>query len=164
MPASKDDREPKSAVTPLTRQVRTDADPEKLESQTLAWHFHRLDWEHLRWGFKQLGPTQWRDLLNHLISFEGLTWAKLKEQSGGRGKGGGTNHHTLDIGDLCRDAQNRLVDLRLDEYDGVFSLRLGNCLRLYGIRDDRVFRLLWWDCHHGSKHAVYLTKNVRKNA
>jgi hypothetical protein len=153
-------REPKSAIIPLTRQIRSDVNPESLETQTIAWHFHRIDWEHGQWGFRNLRPPHWRELLKHLVSLEGLTWAKLKEQCGGRGKSGGTNHHSLELDELCRDAQARLIELNLDDYDLIFSLRLSNTLRLYGIRDGRVLRLLWYDQHHGSKNAVYLTKNA----
>jgi hypothetical protein len=160
MSAAKRDREPRSAVIPLTRQVRAGGNPESLETQTIAWHFHRMDWEHTRWGFKNLRPPHWHELLIQLRSLEGLTWAKLKEQCGGRGQSGGTNHHSLEPDDLCKGAKDRLMELNLDDLDVIFSLRLSNTLRLYGIRDGRVLRLLWYDQYHGTRNAVYLTKNV----
>jgi hypothetical protein len=131
-----------------------------LETQTIAWHFHRIDWSHLQWGFRNLRPPDWRELLTHLVALEGLTWARLKEQCGGRGRGGGTNHHSLELDALCKGAQQRLIELNLDDSDVVFSLRLSNTLRLYGIRDGRVLRLLWYDAHHGTKNAVYITKDT----
>lgn len=155
MAAGKQKREPKSAVVPFSRKVRVAEDPDSLETQTISWHFHRLDWEHAQWGFKLLRPTQWRDLLSHLVSFEGLTWAEIKQQSGGRSHG--TNHHSLYVSDLCKDAQDRLLELRLEEYDVIFSLRLTNTLRIYGIRDGRVLRLIWWDQYHGTRNGVYIT-------
>lgn len=149
-------RHPKLGVEPETRQVRLGADPESLETQTIAWHFHRLDWKHERWGWEQRHAPIWRNVLNHLISFEGLTWAQLKEQAGGRKHG--TNHHSIKIAELNKDARDRIVALHLDQYDKVFSLRISNTIRLYGIRDGRVMRLIWYDDCHGGKNGVCPTQ------
>jgi hypothetical protein len=157
---SPDHRQPKTALLPLGKQVRSAFDPESAETQTIAWHFHQLDWHHDRWGFGKLKPPHWTRLLRSLVSLEGLTWAKLKEQCGGRGGGGGTNHHSLALDELCKDARDRLLELKLDECDVIFSLRLTNTLRIYGIREGRVLSLVWYDPNHGGKHAVYLTKNA----
>jgi hypothetical protein len=154
-------RQPKVAKSPNEREIKSPS-PENFDKQTLAWHFRRLDWEHANWGFNKLKPTEWRDLRDSLSSLEGLTWAALKEQCGGRGKRGGTNHHTLEIDELCGAAQGRFTELRLDDYEEVFSLRLTNTLRVYGIRDGRVFVMVWHDPHHGTKNAVYHTGELRK--
>ncbi len=39
-------------------------------------------------------------------------------------------------------------------------LKIEDVFEHYGIRDERVLRLLWYDQHHGTKNAVYLTKNT----
>jgi len=72
MPVPPHQREPKAQEVP-SRQIKTGGDPESLEKQTLAWHFHCLDRPHVDWGWYQLQPTQWRNVLDHLIAFEGLT-------------------------------------------------------------------------------------------
>ena|ERR1700719_4109357 len=145
-------RQPKLGGQPEERQVRLGADPETLETQTIAWHFHRLDWKHEKWGWEQLKAPAWRQILAKLIAFEGLTWAMLKEQAGGRRHG--TNHHSIKIAELTKTARDRITQLHLDQYDKIFSLRFSNTIRMYGIRDGRVMRLLWYDQHHGTKHEV----------
>jgi hypothetical protein len=154
------ERKPKAAFNPPSRQIKSE-DPGKFDAETIAWQFFRLDWQHEHWGFNQLGPTHWRDLRDSLAHIEGLTWSELKQTFGGRGAGGGTNHHSLPTSELSSRAQKRLEELSLDDCDDVFSLRLNNTLRIYGIRDGRVFQILWYDRHHGSKNGVFLTKNVR---
>lgn len=155
MAVEKDFRHPKLGGQPETRQVKIGADPESLETQTIAWHFHRIDRIHPHWGW-QLNPETWGTILQHLISFEGLTWAKLKEQSGGRRVG--TNHHSIKIAELNRAARERIAELRLDDYDTVFSLRISNTVRIYGVRDGRVLVLVWYDDCHGTRNEVCPTR------
>jgi hypothetical protein len=149
-------RAPKAGATPPAKQIKIAGDPESWETSTIAWHFSRLDDGHSHWGWSRLKPWQWKRILRDLKAFEGLTWAQLKEQSGGRKTG--TNHHSLPVETLASDAQKRLIDLGLDDCSSIFSLRLENTLRLYGIRDGRVLKLLWYDEHHGKKNGVCPTK------
>jgi hypothetical protein len=46
------------------------------------------------------------------------------------------------------DARKRLEQLRLDDTDELFSLRLNGQERLWGIRSNDIFSLLWWDPKH----------------
>ena len=77
---------------------------------------------------------------------ERLTWAKLKETSGGMSQG--TNHDPVSVGHLIAAAQTRLRELRHDDVDELFSLRLTGRARVYGIRDGRALKLLWYDHNH----------------
>ena len=135
-----------------SRQIKTGGDPESAERETIAWHFHRFDTSHADWGWDKLKAPQWKVVLQHLVSFEGLTWANLKQQSGGRRVG--TNHHSLEISVLPVDTRKRWAELHLDDFDTVFSLRVSNTLRLYGVRDGRVLQFVWHDPHHGSNRGV----------
>jgi hypothetical protein len=152
-----DQRQPKIRQDIATRQIRTGGDPESTETETIAWQFRRFDKDHPDWGWRKLKAPQWKVVLTHLIDFEGLTWASLKAQSGGRRKG--TNHHSLDISKLPAKTRQRWTDLGLDDYDTVFSLRITNTLRLYGVRDGRVMALIWHDPFHGSKRGACPTGN-----
>jgi hypothetical protein len=156
MAVPKDRREPKIQKSPETREIRIETDPDTPETQTIAWHFHLLDRPHGDWGWDKLKAKDWRSILAHLVSFEGLTWAHLKSQAGGRRQG--TNHHSLDTDDFCKAAKDRLKHLNLDDFETLFSLRINQTLRLYGIRDGRVLQIIWHDPHHGSKRGCYPTK------
>jgi hypothetical protein len=149
-------QEIKTSYSPSGRQPRATEDPGSTETQTPAWQFHRCDESHHLWGWGKLSPSDRLEIIStHLIHFEKMTWAAIKQQCGGRKRG--TNHHSLSIENFTRTAQARLTELGLDEYDELFSLRLGNMVRLYGIREGRVLRFVWHDPHHGSANASYPT-------
>ncbi|MFZ1917583.1 MAG: hypothetical protein WAU58_08430 [Terriglobales bacterium] len=149
-------KQPKVRESPQSGKIKTGGDPSSVDTQTIAWHFHRLDHQHEHWGWSKLSAKQWREMLTQLVAFEGLTWAALQAQSGGRKHG--TNHHPIEINKFCAAAKSRLITLHLDDFDTLFSLRINNTLRLYGVRDGRVLQLVWHDPHHGSKHGAYPLK------
>lgn len=75
-----------------------------------------------------------------------MTWGELLQAAGGRSSG--NNNHPISVADLANDAQRRLQELRLDDIDEVWSLRLSSTIRVIGIRDGRAFKALWFDRHH----------------
>jgi hypothetical protein len=86
-----------------------------------------------------------------------MTWGALLATSGGRSHGG-NNHHSMPVTKLVASAQNRLSDIGFEEVDEIFSLRITNTLRIYGIREDRILRIIWRDPHHGNKRGCYPCK------
>jgi hypothetical protein len=78
------------------------------------------------------------EIHNKLSSFERMTWADI----------GRHGSHAISVEDLCADAQKRLRDLRLDDIDEVYSLRLTGKRRIFGIRDRHTLKILWWDPGH----------------
>lgn len=78
--------------------------------------------------------------------------------SGGRARG--SNSHFVPVGRRTRRAENRLVEIRQDGVSERFSLRLTATMRIYGIRDRRALKPLWYDPHHGTNaRAVYLVRS-----
>lgn len=125
----------KSNTSNQKKAVRTDIKSNM--NRRPKWRFKKRDCEHERW---HLEITEW--LLEKLTNFESMTWSQIlidaKKQ----------NHH-IKTYDLAREAKKRLVELRLDDYDEVCSLRLDGTHRLYGILDeDGVFSIIWNDCDH----------------
>lgn len=112
--------------------------------------FQRCDVNHEKWSIKNCKNFN-EEILDKLISFEGQTWAEIQSASGGRRNG--TNSHFEDIAILCKDAQRRIEELHLD-IDQVFSLRLTATLRIYGILENGVFNVLWYDPNHEICPAV----------
>ncbi|WP_287625090.1 hypothetical protein [Parabacteroides sp.] len=81
-----------------------------------------------------------------LRDFETKTWKEIERET--TGKNGRSKHHSIDIKDLCEEAQERLVELKLDDLDSLFSLRLDGTLRIFGIRNQNYLRILWVDQDH----------------
>lgn len=136
---------------------RTKENPGATDHQTPAWQFHRCDEEHTLWGWSKLNAKERLQIIQNLCSFEQMTWAALKSQNGGKAQGRGTNHHLISVDGFTKKAKDRLRELRLDDIDELFSLRLGNRERLYAIKDGRVLRFIWHDPHHGSGDEAYPT-------
>jgi hypothetical protein len=138
------------------QQIRVKESPGSTDHQTPAWQFHRCDEDHSLWGWSKLKENEHLEIIKLLYGFEKMPWNQIKQAAGGRSSG--TNHHPLPIDGFTKEAQKRLEQLKLDDNDELFSLRLNNTLRLYGIRDGRVLRFVWHDPHHGSKDGAYPTK------
>lgn len=162
---SKSKGKPKQAAEPLRgkqlrgaiipepgKQVRGLA-PQSAENQTIAWQFHRRDLRHAAWGWDRHGEGHLDAVLTqHLHSIETMTWGELSRAAGGRAQG--NNSHSIPVDSLCKDAQERLLALNLDDVDELFSLRLTGTIRVWGIRDGRVLKVLWYD----PEHTVYPTR------
>lgn len=104
---------------------------------TPAWRFRRTDSD---------GPWRWRNLPNDEVHSaleklghrEGLTWKAIQD----------SGSHEVAIRRLCKEAQRRLTEIKLDDLDQLFSLRLSGRSRVWGIRDHHVLHILWWDPEH----------------
>ena len=87
-----------------------------------------------------------------------MTWAQLTQASGA--KRHGTNSHFIPRNRLSSDAQRRLSEIGQSDIDGMFSLRLTGTTRIYGIRNGRALKLIWYDGDHGdNRNAVVPVAN-----
>ena len=73
-----------------------------------------------------------------MYHFETMKWSEIVV----------SGSHTIDIGSLSKEAQDRLEDIGQDDLDELFSLRVTGRGRLIGIREMDYFRILWWDPDH----------------
>ena len=89
---------------------------------------------------------------DQLGSFETMTWTEIYQAVGD--KKSGNKHHNVPVEACSQAAQKRLVELKADDLDQIFTLRLGNKHRLWGVKDGRVLRFIWDD----RNHTVYPTK------
>jgi hypothetical protein len=54
----------------------------------------------------------------------------------------------MPVAKICEEAKSRLNAIRLEDTDALFSLRLSGPERIWGILDNSVLLLLWWDPFH----------------
>jgi len=99
------------------------------------------------------GPWSWKKIeLNYFFSnilpkiqgFESMNWNEIL----------GRNSHEVRVDQIGKKAQKRLVDLNLDDFEKLVSLRLTGKQRVWGIKINNVFKILWWD----PNHEVYPSK------
>lgn len=108
------------------------------DSGHVVWSFSLADNEG-RWGFKGLSVDELHSLIfDKLVSKESLNWNEIKANK---------SHHVA-TSKLIKEAQIRLKDLNMDDLDELFSLRLTGIIRVWGVKQENVLRLLWWDPHH----------------
>jgi hypothetical protein len=69
---------------------------------------------------------------------ETMTWHSISE----------TGSHFIDVSGLSKPARDRLMEIHQDDVDQLYSLRVTGRLRIFGIRDGGVLRVLWWDPDH----------------
>ncbi len=109
------------------------------DSELLTWHVGTIDAEG-PWGWKNLScEVVWNQIHSKIANFETMTWVAIK-QSGGS--------HVIPISDICTDAKRRLNEIKMDDIDELFSLRLTGKQRIWGIRDRHILKVLWWDPEH----------------
>jgi hypothetical protein len=96
-------------------------------------------------GWHQIPKDKLHEIRHKLGGFEGQTWGDIITRSR-------NNHHFMAVTKICGDAQARLNALHLDDTDALFSLRLSGAERVWGILDNGVLLVLWWDPFH----LVYL--------
>lgn len=136
---SKKKRPLRSESPPTKKTPRRLFNPEDFESKTIVWHINTICREG-NWGWEKVGRKMfWKDIVQKLSSFESMTWANIK--AGGYGK-------TIPVFRICREAQRHLSAIRQEDTDYLFELRLSAKKRVWGIRDQRVLKVLWWDPEH----------------
>ena len=95
-------------------------------------------------GPKDLEPIDADHALATLIpklgDYEKLTWGQIEQNR--------KLNHSVAVGKLTGAAQRRLAELNQDDVDELFRFRFGSTGRLWGIRDQATFKVLWWDPHH----------------
>ena len=153
---------PKQAQHPLqSKAVKQSEDPTNSDRQTVAWRISEFDYGG-PWGDTSLDGKNMQDLVRKWAHpFETQKWGDLLGAAGGRNKG--NNHHPIDVQDLSKIAQARLVEIHKDDLvESIFSFRVSGTTRVYGIRDGRVFNVLWFDPWHGNAKKAVCPSKKRK--
>lgn len=126
--------------------------PEEYIKKNPVWAFSRCDMEHEKWSITNYDFIN--EIFKKLVDYERMTWQEIQSASGGRREGNGTNSHFVNVAELSKEAQDRLMELKLYDIDQLFSLRLAAKIRLYGILENGVFYILWYD----KEHEIYEMK------
>ena len=93
------------------------------------------------WGWHGLNGNEFRELHGRLAEFESKTWKQILVDEAYR-------NHEVEQWQVCKEAQDRLRVLQLDDVERLLSLRVSAKERVWGIRDHNVMHLLWWDPEH----------------
>jgi hypothetical protein len=100
------------------------------------------------WGFNRSADES-HTVAELMCNMGALTWSEIYSQTTG-GRRRRKKHHDQPLAGLCKEAQDRIAHLRLDEVidDRVFRFRHGGTGRLWGWQVEDIFFVLWWDPDH----------------
>lgn len=151
----KSNKQPKiSANTkiPDHKTTRIKNNPESNRDSKPCWQFSFID-VNGRWGWKAVSGEQWwSSIFPKLKDFETMTWQEIINASGGRTVG--NNNHEVNVSDIVPAARTRLKELGHDDITSLFSLRFGNTIRIWGVLEGRLLKILWFD----PRHEIYKIK------
>src|SRR6266496_3343135 len=148
-----------------SKKPRVAEKPDGYFDKNPAWRFSLADVEHPKWSVLDSHEDIVYDpndssgtailhtfsksidgaLMELLKARESTTWGVLLTQTGGRTKG--TNSHHILMKNLIRDAQKRAAELDIVEYQ-LLSLRLDGTHRVFGILEEGVLNIIWFDRDH----------------
>jgi hypothetical protein len=138
---------PGLSKTPSGRKTPRNAE------KPLSYHAMRPSWRVSQvelvdpFGWHVLQASQLRYIQEKLANFETMTWSQILVQDRQR-------NHSVAVHKLCKAARDRLTQLQQDDVDELVSLRLSGRERIWGILEEGVLRLLWWDPDHNVCPAV----------
>lgn len=99
------------------------------------------------YGWGRISRTDMQAVVNHLASLETMTWNDILVV-------GKKQNHYCEVSGLSKDARQN-IERDWQGADRVLSIRLTNVKRMWGIVEQGVFYLLWWDPDHGISPSTY---------
>jgi hypothetical protein len=139
--AKKGKRTKTTAYKKALSQEKTTRKPDRPNTELInpVWQFQLVDWDG-PFGWRNIEKPKWQEILQKLGQFETRTWADIKSDG---------NNHAVDIQNSPNPATpKRLAEIHLDDIDELFSLRLSGKERLWGILEQHILQILWWDPNH----------------
>ncbi|PKK82404.1 MAG: hypothetical protein CVT49_13785 [candidate division Zixibacteria bacterium HGW-Zixibacteria-1] len=129
---------PTTKHQPGPPSIRKSHDPEAFARLTPSWAVARID-RISEWGWDNISvDILWAEIHSKLRDFESMTWAEIMAKGS----------HNIEKYKLIPRAQNRLSELRLDDLGELFSLRLTGKKRIWGILNNGILRIIWYDPQH----------------
>jgi hypothetical protein len=122
------------------KQPKTAANPDDYYNRNPAWRIARMELADI-YGWQNLDATKIQVIHTKLSGFESMTWREILLDSK-------KQNHTVPVQNLCKSARDRLIILNLDDLDEITSLRLSGTERIWGVINQGIMELLWWDPNH----------------
>ncbi|MCI4626611.1 MAG: hypothetical protein L3V56_11705 [Candidatus Magnetoovum sp. WYHC-5] len=107
-----------------------------------VWRLSKLDFNG-DWGWTNIENINTIQRIQYKLSnFESMTWGEIEKNN---------NNHLIPTEKVSKAAKDRLKEINLDDCSDLYSMRLTGSERLWGIRENEILYILWYD----PKHTVY---------
>jgi hypothetical protein len=138
--AKTQNKKPRASLIPAREKSPKSASSDTFYHLRPAWRIARMELVD-PYGWHLIPADKLRDIRHKLGGFEGQTWSDIITKSQ-------NNNHFMPVLKICCEAQARLNALHLEDTDALFSLRLSGRERVWGILDNGILMILWWDPFH----------------
>lgn len=112
--------------------------PPNLENRHLAWRFSSADLDG-PYSCAKFTYGDFVQLWNRLRAFETKNPDELRRTG---------SFHIIPIPDFCKEAKDRLMEINLDDLEELYSFRMDGACRLFCMKHENLFCILWWDNDH----------------
>lgn len=134
-------KKPKIKTEPSnSKQPRVASAPSSFLDRKAAWRISHLETE-APYGWHEIDIQTFEYIKTKLAGFESMTWSQILID-------GKKQHHSVDVDQIIKKAKLRLEATKQDDIDSLVSLSLSGKCRVWGIFEEGVLRLLWWDPNH----------------
>ncbi len=130
-------KQPSHKEIPSGKKYPRGAEKAEQVPDLISWHIRVVD-KGGSWGWEQITRLIFDGILTKMSNFETMKWSEILNR----------NNHAVPISDLCPEARERLKEVRQDDVDELISLHLTGKNRIWGIRDQNILKILWWDPEH----------------
>lgn len=114
--------------------------PPNIEKQHLAWRFSKADLSG-PYHCREFSLADFQQLWDRLRAFEGMNYGALRNAG---------SLHEIPVIRMTHEAKERLKELELDDIDNMFSFHIDGSCRMWCIKHQNIFSVLWWDRNHGA--------------
>ena len=132
-------KRPKSSVRVYGGRHARVSETVNVSQQTVLWSMASFDHEAEWWDASHVEET-FRFVGKRMKMYERMTWGQIESNQ--------KRDHPVKCGKLDPKAQKRLTQLRQDDVDELWRFRFNGLPRIWGIREGRLFKVLWWDPLH----------------
>lgn len=134
------DRVPKigGAAPARLRQPQVAPQARPTDEVTPVWKVAIMDKDAHVLGWQQCSKKRWFEILDNLGEYEKLTFAEL----------GAQGCHPVPQERMKPDALARMRELKLDQVESLYSLRIMKKIRVWCLREGNLMYLLWYDPEH----------------
>jgi hypothetical protein len=138
---SKNQKNPTRKIIPSTnKEPKIASSPTGYYHLRPSWRISKLEMAE-PYGWHTLDIQKLSYIQGKLAHFESMTWDEILIKSK-------KFNHSIATNKLSSDAQRRLREINQDDIDELVSLRLTGVERVWGILDQGILTLIWWDPNH----------------
>jgi hypothetical protein len=123
--------------------------PPDIGRSLVQWTVREMDHEYSGLWDWELKSNEAYKVLGYLEELSQKTWGEVEQERTGK-KDRHRKHHSMLVSELCKEARDRLKERFQNEElpEELYRFRLAGKVRLWGIRSQTTFKLIWFDRNH----------------